>query len=270
VNEQGLFGAGSVADGYREFLEPVVFEPWASRLLEFADVQAGHSVLDVASGTGVVARAAAERVGPAGRVIASDISLEMLAMVNRGADAGDAAIETLECPATALAVPDEAVDRVVCQQGLPFIRDRRAAAQEMRRVLRPGGRAAMSVWLSNPRVEPFIVYGEALREHDVPEPFPNAYDTSATSMSVERVEAILLDVGFADVVVRTEELELTWSSPDAAARGVLGTPYGPVLARLRSSDQRQVMADIRNRMTAAHGGAVTHHSVTVLGRGTAP
>ncbi|MFZ0040458.1 MAG: methyltransferase domain-containing protein [Solirubrobacteraceae bacterium] len=270
MSEQGLFGAGSVAEGYREFLEPVIFKPWASRLLEFVDVQSGLAVLDVASGTGVVARAAAARVGAGGRVIASDISSEMLAMVNRGAETDGSAIETLECPATELAIPDQTVDRVVCQQGLPFIRDRPAAAREMRRVLRPEGRAAVSVWLSNPRVEPFIIYGEALRAHGLPEPFPNAYDTSATSMSVERVEAILLEAGFADVVVRTEELALTWSSPDAAARGAMGTPYGPVLARLDGSDRSQVLADIRDRMTAEDGHAVTHRTVTVLGRGTAP
>jgi ubiquinone/menaquinone biosynthesis C-methylase UbiE len=96
---RGLFGSGSVPDGYGEDLEPVIFRPWASRLIDFVGVRPGEAVLDVAAGTGVVARAAAARVGAGGRVIASDISSGMLAQVNREVGPDAAPIETLECSA---------------------------------------------------------------------------------------------------------------------------------------------------------------------------
>jgi ubiquinone/menaquinone biosynthesis C-methylase UbiE len=266
---QGLFSSGSVADGYRQHLEPVIFRPWADRLIDFVGLEPDGMVLDVASGTGVVARAAAARVGAGGRVIASDISPLMLSHVTTGLDPEAAPVETLECSATDLRVADASIDVVLCQQGLPFIPDRVAAAREMRRVLRSGGRAGIAVWRSNPRIEPFIIYGETLQAHGVESPFPHAYDTSANSMSVDEVQAALLAAGFTDVEVTTEQLELTWPSPDAAALAVVGTPYGPVYAGLGPSAREQVMADLRRRMTAADGGATKHVMTAVLARGTA-
>lgn len=236
-DDKGLFGGGSVPDGYREHLEPVIFGPWALRLIDFVGVRSGDQVLDVASGTGVVARAAAERVGVQGHVIASDISAPMLAHVQQGLKPDSASVDTVECSATALSMDDGAFDVVLCQQGLPFIPDREAAAREMRRVLRPGGRAGVAVWLSNPRVEPFLVYGHALRDHGLAEPFPNAYDSTANSMSVDEVRTALEAARFHDVHVVTEELALAWASPAAAARGVTGTPYGPVIAALDRTDR---------------------------------
>jgi SAM-dependent methyltransferase len=79
MEERKLFSSGSVAGGYREHLVPVIFAPWAQRLLGFVGVQRGQAVLDGASGTGVVARAAAARSGATGSVIATDPSAEMLA-----------------------------------------------------------------------------------------------------------------------------------------------------------------------------------------------
>lgn len=75
-------------------------------------------------------------------------------------------------------VADSSVDVVLCQQGLPFIPDRPAALKEMARVLKPGGSAGVAVWRWSDRVEPIIVYGEALKANGVPEPFPHAYDSS--------------------------------------------------------------------------------------------
>lgn len=267
--ESGLFGKGSVADGYREHLEPVIFAPWAARLLELVQIGRGEAVLDVASGTGVVARAAAARVGPGGRVIATDLSVEMLAHVARGSDEDAAAIETRECSATSLAAADESVDVVLCQQGLPFIPDRIAAAREMRRVLRVGGRAGVAVWLSASRVEPFSIYGEALQAAGIGEPFPNAYDMSAMTMSTAEVEQAFAAAGFDDVTVAVEELEVVWPSEGAASQGVIGTPYGPVIAGLDRDLRDRVMTEIHERMKPTDGDAPRHRMAAVLGRGSA-
>ncbi|MGH3026123.1 MAG: methyltransferase domain-containing protein, partial [Gaiellaceae bacterium] len=102
-----------MADGYREYLEPVIFRPWAELLLDFVGVDEGQTVLDVAAGTGVISRAAAVRVGPGGRVVASDVSAAMLAHVPDGFPDGQA-LQMLECSATALTLPDASVDIVLC------------------------------------------------------------------------------------------------------------------------------------------------------------
>jgi SAM-dependent methyltransferase len=259
---------GPVPEGYREYLDPVIFGPWAEKLVDFAGVAEGQTVLDVAAGTGVVARAAASRAGPGGHVIASDISAAMLGQVATGLPAGRPAVQTLECPASELRLADGSVDVVFCQQGLQFVPDPRAAVQEMRRVLRPGGRVAIAVWLSSPRVEPFIVYGEVLEGVGLPEPFPGAYDTSRLSMSVEEVQGLLGGAGLVELEVTLARLGLGWPSPVHAARAIAGTPYGPVVAALDKPSQQEVMLEVQRRMTAPDGGAVRHVMTSVLARAT--
>lgn len=267
---KGPFDSSSVPDGYRRHLQPVIFEPWARKLIDFVGLEPDQVVLDVASGTGVVARAAAVAVGPGGQVIASDISPAMLAHVTTDLAAGGAPITTLESSATALQVADATIDRVLCQQGFPFIPDRAAAAREMRRVLRPGGKVGAAVWLIDPRLDPFDTYGDALRDEGVEEPFPHAYDTRPMRMSTDEVHGVFSAGGFVDIAVVTDTLELKWSSPEAAALGITGTPYGPAVAALDVERQQRLMSALRDRMTGSDGSAVRHLMTAVLARGTAP
>jgi ubiquinone/menaquinone biosynthesis C-methylase UbiE len=137
---------GRVAESYERVQVPAIFALWAADLLELAALRPGERLLDLACGTGIVARLAAPRVGPAGRVVGVDVNQGMLAVArSRPAPAG-AAIEWRQESATALALPDATFDVVLCQQGLQHIPDRSAAVREMRRVLVPGGRALASVF----------------------------------------------------------------------------------------------------------------------------
>jgi len=260
---------GSVADGYREYLEPVIFRPWAELLVEFVGLEQGQTVLDVAAGTGVVSRVAAARVQASGKVIASDISGAMLAHVPNGFPS-DVSLQTVECSATALDLPDASVDVVFCQQGLQFIPDRAEATREMLRVLRPGGKAGIAVWLSSPRVEPFIVYGEALQAHQVTEPFPGAYDSSKLSMDTDEVKGILHAAGFEEIDVRVERLELQWPSVLHAVRGAFGTPYAPIIEALDNATRQAVVADLQRRMSGADDQATRHVMTSILARGRRP
>ncbi|PZS08637.1 MAG: hypothetical protein DLM70_02465 [Chloroflexi bacterium] len=269
MNESGGIFTGSVPDGYRQHLQPVIFEPWAHRLLDFVGLMPGQTVLDVATGTGVVARLAAERVGAGGRVIASDIGPGMMAQMAGDEDPAAAPVETLECPATAIRVSDASVDVVLCQQGLPFIPDRVGAAREMRRVLRAGGRVGVAVWLTDAPLEPFECYGRVLQAEGVPEPFPHAYSEghSPLTMSVSEVKEALNASGFSDVVVTTERLELSWPSVEAAGLGIQGTPYGPALAGLDADSQSRVMAALAKAMSSEDGALRPQVMTSVLGLG---
>jgi SAM-dependent methyltransferase len=132
---------------YDEILVPRLFDPWAEMLLDEVGIPPGGQVLDVACGPGTVARHAAVRVGPSGHVTACDLSPAMLAVARAKATLGGAApITYRQCPADGLEVDDEAFDIVLCQQGLQFFPDRVGALTEMRRALKPGGRAGVSVW----------------------------------------------------------------------------------------------------------------------------
>lgn len=268
TTDTGHFEAASVPEGYRQHLQPVIFEPWAERLIDFVGVSEGQAVVDVASGTGVVARLAASKVGPGGRVIASDISPAMLAHVEIGLDPEGAVVETLECSATELDLPDASVDVVLCQQGFPFIPERVQAAAEMRRVLQPGGVAGAAVWLTGTRLEPFQTYADVLEAAGVPSPFPHGYSTEPFAMTPEEMEAACVAGGLSDVAVETSEMELGWASPEAAAAAVMGTPHGPTISPLSTEQQAEIHAALVAAMTG-DDGRVNHVQHVVMARGVA-
>jgi SAM-dependent methyltransferase len=136
----------SPAQVYDELFVPALFEPCARELLDFVPLREGERVLDVACGTGVVARAAAGRVGERGHVTAVDLRAAMIAVAaSRPAPAG-AGVAWREGDAQALDLPDASFDAVLCQHGLQFFSDPARAVREMRRVAAPGGRVGVSVW----------------------------------------------------------------------------------------------------------------------------
>lgn len=130
------------AEIYEDFFLPALFEQWADVVADAAQIQAGDRVLDVACGTGVVARAAAHRIGATGWVGGLDINEGMLAVAARKAPG----IEWRHGQAESLPFESGSLDAVTCQFGLMFFEDRARAVREMRRVLRPGGRVAVAVW----------------------------------------------------------------------------------------------------------------------------
>jgi SAM-dependent methyltransferase len=148
---------------YDDVMVPRLFQPWADLLLDQVGLQAGEELLDVACGPGTVARWAAARLGPSGRVTGCDVSPAMLARArSKPATGHSAPIDYLECPADALAVPAAAHDVATCQQGLQFFSDRQRALREMRKVLQPGGRLGIAVWCSTYQCPPFAALAAAL------------------------------------------------------------------------------------------------------------
>jgi ubiquinone/menaquinone biosynthesis C-methylase UbiE len=121
------YSSSSVPKAYDEFLVPRLFEPWAKLLLDEANLQAGEAVLDLATGPGTVARLAAARLGPKGRVVATDISQPMLDVAKAKAPPANAAsIEYLQSPATPLSAPTGAFDAILCQRDCSSFPTRRA------------------------------------------------------------------------------------------------------------------------------------------------
>jgi SAM-dependent methyltransferase len=131
-----------IAEVYEEFFVPALFAEWPQRILAAAAVGSGQRVLDVACGTGALARAAAEQVGAQGSVTGLDVNAGMLAVARQKAPA----IDWRQGRAEDLPFDSDSFDAVVCQFGLMFFQDRPAALREMARVLRPGGRMAIAVW----------------------------------------------------------------------------------------------------------------------------
>jgi SAM-dependent methyltransferase len=137
---------GNAAERYERWVVPFVVGPWVPGLLDLAALRPGERVLDIATGTGVVARLAARRVSPGGAVTGLDLNRAMLAEARRLPLPPGLEVTWQQGSALDLPFHDGAFDVVVSQQGLQFFLDRSKGLGEMRRVLTPGGRVAVSVW----------------------------------------------------------------------------------------------------------------------------
>jgi SAM-dependent methyltransferase len=136
--------AGSMPEIYDRILVPVMFEPFALDLAERLRGITTGQVLELAAGTGIVTRALARLLPAEVSITATDLNPAMLdrAKSHRGIER----VTWQEADAMALPFEDRQFDCVVCQFGVMFFPDKRAAFREARRVLRPGGRFLFSVW----------------------------------------------------------------------------------------------------------------------------
>jgi SAM-dependent methyltransferase len=132
------------ATSYQDQLVPALMEEWAPRVAEAADIRLDCRVLDVACGTGVLTRVAADRAGASGMVTGLDLNRGMLAVAARMSPA----LRWQQGTAEALPYCDHSFDAVVSQFGLMFVPNPARALREMMRVLVPGGRLAVAVWAS--------------------------------------------------------------------------------------------------------------------------
>lgn len=132
----------AAAEAYEKLFVASLFQEWVPHVIAAARLRTGDRVLDVACGTGVLARGAAQAVGSQGAVVGLDASSGMLAVARRLAPS----IEWREGKAESLPFPDASFDAVISQFGLMFFSDPVQAIREMRRVLKPDGRMAVAVW----------------------------------------------------------------------------------------------------------------------------
>ncbi len=191
---------------YETAIVPKLFRPWAELLLDRAELKATHSVLDVACGTGIVARLARERQKGAGKVVGVDVSAPMLAVAREI----EPAIDWREGDAAALPVAQgEQFDRVLCQQGIQFFADRVAAARELKRVTAPGGLLLAAVWRSTETMRVFEALQRVAERHVGP-----IRDQRYAFGDAQALKRLLTDAGFGDV--RVDEVSLVSRFPDGA------------------------------------------------------
>lgn len=130
------------ANTYEQLFVPALFSDWAKKFADHLSIHPGLRILDVACGTGVLARQVALKSSPGGYTAGLDANLGMLTVAERLAPR----IEWRQGMAESLPFPDQSFDLVVSQFGLMFFNDRPRALREMLRVLIPGGQLAVLVW----------------------------------------------------------------------------------------------------------------------------
>jgi ubiquinone/menaquinone biosynthesis C-methylase UbiE len=211
----------AVAAGWARWQE--VFEhaaqPVSDRLVELAGVAPGHTVLDVATGAGEPAITAARRVGPYGRVIATDFAPAMLREASAHAQAlGLSTIEFREMDAETPDIGDVPCDAILCRWGLMFVPDLEGCLRRLLALLRPGGRFAAAAW-GAPNEVPFIQTAASVLAERAP--LPDAFDSRLNAFRLSE-EGLLADVmkqaGFADVTRDELLVTLEFSSAEEYTR----------------------------------------------------
>lgn len=220
---------GNPAANYERFFVPAIGAPLAKDLTKTAALRPGERVLDVACGTGVIARLASEQVGDTGNVAGLDVNPGMLA-VARSAMPPDMSVEWHEASAEAMPLPDASFDVVLCQMGLQFMGDKAAALREMWRVLAPGGRLILN--LPGPTPRPLAIMAEALAQHIGAEAAGFVNQVFSLHDTTE-IQILVNDAGFNAVSVGSGTKMLRLPAPEAFLWGyVHSTPLAGAVAQV--------------------------------------
>jgi ubiquinone/menaquinone biosynthesis C-methylase UbiE len=200
------------AETYEDYFVPAMFLPWSAALLQHAAPQPGERVLDVACGTGIVARGAAPLVGPDGQVTAVDMNPVMLAVARALPAPSGAVITWQEGNAMSLPFTDSSFDLVLCQHSLPFIPDRLAAVREIRRMLLPEGRAIVMVLQALAKHPVFEALMESVARHlSLP---LSAVMTPFAMPDADELRALFTTAGFTKVEIVSESITARFAKPD--------------------------------------------------------
>ena len=234
---------GNPPANYERFFVPAIGAPLAADLVRLAALGPGERVLDVACGTGVVARLASQQVGATGTVVGLDVNAGMLA-VARTATPPDLRVEWHEASAEAMPFPDASFDVVLCQMGLQFMPDKPAALREMWRVLGRGGRLLLNVPGPTPRL--FAIMGEALARHVGAEAAGFVNHVFSLHDTAE-IQDLVTGAGFHDVSVESDTVSLRLPAPaEFLWQYVESTPLAGAVAAVgaerRGSLERDVVA----------------------------
>ena len=238
----GFQVSGNAAELYERYAVPYVLGPWAPELVELAALQPGDRVLDLACGTGVVARLAAPRVGTTGQVIGMDLNAGMIAVARRLPAVSGPPIAWLEGSALATKLSPGSIDVILCQQGLQFFPDRLAALREMHRVLASDGRVLLSVWRS---AGPYnTAVGDALERH-VDLGTATKYRANRMVPDAEELHRALIEVGFHDVRVRPSTMNIRLPRIEEFVLCHLSaSPVAAAVAALADREQEALAAQV--------------------------
>jgi ubiquinone/menaquinone biosynthesis C-methylase UbiE len=256
--------SNDAAHRYERCVARYILGPWAPSLVEAAGIRPGDQVLDVACGTGVVTRIAAERAGSTGKVVGLDLNPDMIAVAQALPPSAGAKIEWLTRSALDLGFDEGSFDAVLCQQGLQFFPDKLKALREMHHVLRSSGRLALSVWSNIGHYNAAL--GEALEQfigHDTAQRFC----ASRQAPSRDELLGFTTEAGFSDVQINLARLQIRLPRLDQfTLEHLAATPVASVIATADAEIRRAIGAGVMHQLKnyADSEGTVTYPEETYV------
>lgn len=226
------------AETYEASFVPILFSGLAPHLVDAAGVAPGNRVLDVACGTGIIARVAADRVAEAGRVVGLDLNEAMLTVARRVRPD----LEWHQGDAVALPFPDGAFDVVLCQSGLMFMPDPITALREMARVVTVDGTVAVQVWSKPERQAGFRPLSDAVARHAG----PDAVNLISTYFRLGDPDEFARLCDAADLrVTGTRTMPVTVRSPSIDDYVTTEVESTPLISRISNDTYRRIREDAR-------------------------
>src|SRR5680860_1366749 len=224
------------AEFYESAFVPAFFAQWAPVLCEAAGIESGQSVLDVACGTGIVARTAADLVAPDGTIVGVDLNEAMLTVARRVRPG----IDFRQGRADNLPFPDESFNTVLCQMALMFFPDRGKALAEMARVVADGGTVAVvvpGVLDSQAAFAPFVAMAA---RHAGPEAM-SLLSTYFVCGDLEQLKGLFESGGMVVTTARTHRG--TYRAPSVDAFVTTEVESTPLIERISKDVYQRIRAD---------------------------
>ena len=246
----------------------------SDRLVELAQIKPGDKVLDIATGIGEPAATAAKRVGPSGRVIATDLSSQMLTIArSRSKSLGlDQIVEFREGDAEKLDLPKSSFNAALCRWGLMFLPNLPASLTSIRQLLVPGGRLAAAVWSTIDKVPMAnIAFSVVRKEINAPPPppgSPNPFSLGDTELLKRR----FTEAGFSEVKIEILNVKLVFQSAQEYIKmqQEVNAPLQAMVSSQPEEKRRQVWDAVTNAVNqyADSRGAINtdNETMCVAGR----
>jgi enediyne biosynthesis protein CalE5 len=246
----------------------------SERLVELAGVRSGSRVLDVAAGYGEPALTAARKAGPEGRVVATDISAEMLAFGRERAAAAELGnVEFMQSDASGLDFPHESFDAAVSRWGIIFEPDAEAAAARIRGFLKPGARIAIASW-GKPDQVPFlsIPMRTTMERLDLSPP-PAGTPGPLSRPTPTAIGGLLEGGGFSEIAVEQDEVTFEFDSPAhfTAYIKAIAAPIRAMIEQHAGEAQEETWDAITRAAAEVAGGSkpLSLSNMVLLASGTA-
>jgi len=240
----------SAPENYERHQVSSLFGPLAERFLKVVALRPGNRVLDVACGTGIVARLAAPQVGESGRVTGVDINTGMLEVAHAHTPTAGAPVDWREGDAQALPCDDASYDIALCQQGLQFVANPGQALREMYRVLVPGGRVAICSWGGIEHNPWNLAVSAGLARYLGEEAAARVRAPYALGDAVY-LQRLMTEAGFHEVDIQVETLHRHMDAPDISIPGyIASTPNAQAVAALPDDVRAALIGDISESLSA--------------------
>ena len=242
---------GSVPENYERYLGPWIFEPFAMELAGRVELETVRDVLEIACGSGRVTSKLRRALPPDVRLVATDISSDMLDIAKNLLRGND--ISWLQADAQALPFTDSCFDVLVCQFGLMFVPDKAKALSEAYRVLRPNGRILFGTWDILEK-NPALFMADQLLQEFFPVD-PPSFLRVPFSMGDEKELARLFEAaGFREISIELIDKECRSPSAADAVTGMLeGSPVALTIQARNPSSLPQIRTALEARLAEKFG-----------------